>query len=482
MERLRRVTYWSLAAGVVLAWLGPATWLLARTDSELLARPESEPLALVQLALLGVALPIYTVVYLRAVRLVVLGADRRREIAICGLLALLISVVTAGTSWPSDLIVMRAGQVGMVVASWAGLAALGASRLSAALLCVGTVGVGVLLTPLEYWPGAVVPLTLMCVFATWANRFQLWIWELLKAVERGREAQTRLAVTEERLRFSRDLHDVVGHSLSAIAVKSELAARLATLQPERAEAEMREVRQLAREALREIRAVVRGYRTVDLDSELRSVRAVLNAAEIRTELELPGTRLPDEVSTVIAWLVREGTTNVLRHSTASWCRIAVTIGESGVELEMRNDGVASGRTTSTTRSDHMPEGGNLDEERARGRGSGIAGMTERVTALGGTLSAGPGSRADEYVLRATIPLPHDSLAPRDSLAPHDPTAPRDLTVPHEPDTLRDSEATTDDPAGRAHHEPTLSIPVAAPKAAETTSRDAARVDAPGEPA
>src|SRR5690606_23638090 len=124
--------------------------------------------------------------------------------------------------------------------------------------------------------------------------------------------------------FSRDLHDVVGHSLSAIAVKSELAARLATLQPERAEAEMREVRQLAREALREIRAVVRGYRTVDLDSELRSVRAVLNAAEIRTELELPGTRLPDEVSTVIAWLVREGTTNVLRHSTASWCRIAVT--------------------------------------------------------------------------------------------------------------------------------------------------------------
>jgi two-component system sensor histidine kinase DesK len=409
MERLRRVTYWSLAAGVALAWLGPTTWLLARTDGELLAGPEDETVAFLQLALLGVALPIYTIVYLRAVRLVLLGADRRREIAVCGLLALVITALTAGTSWPSDLIVMRAGQVGMVVASWAGLAALGASRLRAALLCAGTVVVGMLLTPLEYWPGAVVPLTLMCVFATWANRFQLWIWELLQAVERGREAQTRLAVTEERLRFSRDLHDVVGHSLSAIAVKSELAARLATLRPERAEAEMREVRQLARESLREIRAVVRGYRTVDLDTELRSARAVLNAAEIRTDLVLPGTRLPDEVSTVIAWLVREGTTNVLRHSTASWCRIAVTVGEAGVELEMRNDGATRSAATHdrTTRAGWPAAGA---EPRARGRGSGITGMTERVTALGGTLSAGPGHRADEYVLRATIPLPHEPAA------------------------------------------------------------------------
>lgn len=424
MERLRRVTYWSLATGVVIAWLGPLTWLLTSV--------ETDTLALWRLPLLGVVLPFYTVLYLRAIRRVVLSVDRRREVVACGVLALIITTVTAQAPWPEEF-PMRAWQLGMVVTSWAGLAALGVSRSRAVLLCGSVVGVGLLLTPAEYWPMIVVPLALMSAVGIWANRFQLWIWELLQAAERGREAQTALAVTEERLRFSRDLHDVVGHSLSAIAVKSELAARLAAKQPERAEAEMVEVRQLARESLREIRAVVRGYRTVDLDAELRSARAVLNAAEIRTELVLPGTRLPDEVSTVIAWLVREGTTNVLRHSTASRCRIAVTLGEAGVELEMRNDGVTAGRatqnasTTLTTRA-NQPLASEPSEARVHGRGSGTTGMTERVTALGGTLSAGPGSRPDEYVLRATIPLPDDRV-------PHE-------RVPHQgEDTLPGRDAT-----------------------------------------
>jgi two-component system sensor histidine kinase DesK len=215
-----------------------------------------------------------------------------------------------------------------------------------------------------------------------ANRFQLWFWQVVKLAEEGKEAQSRLAVTEERLRFSRDLHDLVGHSLSAIAVKSEVAVKLSKVDTGRAVAEMDEVRGLARQALKEIRTAVRGYRTVDLDAEMRSMTAVLEAAGIRCTLETPQERLPEELATLLAWVVREGTTNVLRHSSATRCRIMIALRDGTAVLEMTNDGMV--------------------ETGGRG-GTGLVGLSERLAVMEGVVAAGPGG-AGEFRLRATIPL------------------------------------------------------------------------------
>ena len=151
---------------------------------------------------------------------------------------------------------------------------------------------------------------------------------------------------------------------------------------ERAVAEIDEVRGLARQALKEIRTAVRGYRTVDLDAELRSMTAVLEAVGIRCTLETPQERMPEELATLLAWVVREGTTNVLRHSSATRCRIVVALREGAALLEMTNDGTAGA-------------GGP--------GGTGLAGLSERLAAVRGAVTAGAGG-AGEFTLRARIPL------------------------------------------------------------------------------
>ena len=120
-----------------------------------------------------------------------------------------------------------------------------------------------------------------------SNRLWVWIYTLAVQAHEGREAHAQLAVAEERLRFARDLHDLVGHQLSAIAVKTELAVRLADADTVAAKAEMTEVNALTRTALRELRQAVRGYRELDLNAELDSVKGVLEAAGVRCELRLP---------------------------------------------------------------------------------------------------------------------------------------------------------------------------------------------------
>ncbi|MDD9205445.1 histidine kinase, partial [Georgenia sp. 10Sc9-8] len=122
------------------------------------------------------------------------------------------------------------------------------------------------------------------------------VWEQ----ERMRTVHARLAVAEERLRFSRDLHDVVGRTFSAIAVKSELAAELARRGQDGAVDQMLEVRGLAQDSLREVRGVVAGYRAVDLAAELDGARSVLRSAGVRTRVVGDGTALPDPVQQALA--------------------------------------------------------------------------------------------------------------------------------------------------------------------------------------
>jgi len=200
----------------------------------------------------------------------------------------------------------------------------------------------------------------------------------------AREELARLAVAEERLRFARDLHDLLGHSLSLIALKSELAGRLATGDATRAAAEIADVEQVARRALREVREAVAGYRRPTLAEELAGVRELLAAAGIETRVESDAAPLPPEVDAVLAWAVREGATNVIRHSGARHCTITVA----------REDG--------TARAEVVDDGrGAVGGDRATG--SGLAGLAERTAALGGRLAAGGGEQGG-FHLRIDAPI------------------------------------------------------------------------------
>jgi two-component system sensor histidine kinase DesK len=218
-------------------------------------------------------------------------------------------------------------------------------------------------------------------------KFSAWMIGVVWELDRGRAAAARLAVAEERLRFSRDLHDVLGRNLSVIAVKSELAGRLAERGEEGAAAEMLEVRRGAHDSLREVRDVVRGYRTADLEAELAGARSVLRSAGVECRVTGDGARLPEEVQTALGWVVREATTNVIRHSDATTC----TIG-----LDVRSGGDTS---TAVLR---------MENDRARpagpgGTGSGLTGLSERLAGVGGWLTA-ERRRGDRFVVEASVPV------------------------------------------------------------------------------
>ncbi|MBK4346192.1 sensor histidine kinase [Lacisediminihabitans changchengi] len=181
----------------------------------------------------------------------------------------------------------------------------------------------------------------------------------------------RLAVEAERARFGRDLHDVLGHTLTVVTVKSELARRLVTIDPARAESEIVDIEQLARGALADLRLAVTSYREVTLESELATARTALAAADIRLDLEDRGA--PDDAAlrSVFAWVLREGVTNVIRHSGSSTCWVTV----SPDALTVADDG--RGGTV---------EPGTLE------RGNGLRGLRERSREVGAELAISPSAR------------------------------------------------------------------------------------------
>lgn len=192
----------------------------------------------------------------------------------------------------------------------------------------------------------------------------------------------RLAVAEERARTARDLHDILGHSLTVVAVKAELAGRLLELDPARAAVEIADVERLAREALADVRGTVGAYRGVDLASEVAGARSALAAAGIVAELPRTVPELPADRDELFGWAVREGVTNVVRHSGARRCVIRVD--PAGVEV--RDDG-------------RGPAG------ESAGAGHGLVGLRERAARLDGTVTVAraPGGRG--FLLRVTVPDP-----------------------------------------------------------------------------
>jgi two-component system sensor histidine kinase DesK len=218
------------------------------------------------------------------------------------------------------------------------------------------------------WENAVAPFAIVGFSMIIVSRLVLTVRELRSA----REQLARLAVAEERLRFARDLHDLLGHSLSSITLKSELARRLLPTAPDKAAAEVRDIEGVARRALGEVREAVAAYRQPTLDEALASAREILQAADVACAIDRNVGALPSDVDAVLAWAIREGTTNVIRHSHATHCEIRVAqVGEE-VSAEISDDGLGS----------------TLEGEEAHG--SGLSGLAERVDNFpGGKLAAQP---------------------------------------------------------------------------------------------
>lgn len=233
------------------------------------------------------------------------------------------------------------------------------------------------------WESAVAPFAIVGFSMIIVNRLVLTVRELRAA----REEITRLAVAEERLRFARDLHDLLGHSLSSITLKSELAGRLLPVAPDKAAAEVRDIEGVARNALREVREAVAGYRQPTLDEELASAQQILEAAGIACQIERSVGVLPNDVDAVLAWTVREGTTNVIRHSHAKHCEIRLMQESEEIHAEISDDGVGFSPPSDET---------NVN-------GSGLSGLAERVAASSGKFEAKTPSGGG-FSLRVSLPL------------------------------------------------------------------------------
>ena len=171
----------------------------------------------------------------------------------------------------------------------------------------------------------------------------------------------RLAVDNERSRFARDLHDILGHSLTVITVKAELAQKLLDVDLDRARTEIADLERLSRDALTDVRRAVEGYREITLPGEPVRARVALRAAEIDADLPNSTDDVPSELRELFAWTVREGVTNVIRHSGAAHCEVRLT----PTSAEVRDDGTTAPSPT--------------------GHGSGLAGLRERAADVGATV-------------------------------------------------------------------------------------------------
>ncbi|SDN18113.1 sensor histidine kinase [Allokutzneria albata] len=273
-------------------------------------------------------------------------------------------LITLGLSLASCAAMVSIVNIG--VSAWAAFSPAAAASAAAAVLpsplrwvqsaiMAGLTSLITVVQPNYYWLTAAI----VVVMITGVTVTQAWLWDVTEQVNAARATESELAVANERLRFAADLHDVLGHSLEVIAMKAELAVRLPD--DERARATMAEVRQTAHDALSEVRDVVRGYRRVDLSTELGGIRSLLEAAGITCGItgSLPSAQQP-----LFGAVLREAVTNVLRHAAATRCEITF----DGPRVTVVNDGVA--------------------DSAQDGTGTGLTGLAARVHAVGGRFTAG----------------------------------------------------------------------------------------------
>jgi len=238
----------------------------------------------------------------------------------------------------------------------------------------------------------------------------MWAMKISRELRAEREDLVRVAaVAEERLRIARDLHDLLGHSLSLVVLKSELAGRLVHVAPERAATEIGDVETVARKALEEVREAITGYRQPSLARELAGAREMLAAGIelLFAGAEPPAGELPQPAETILGWAVREGVTNVIRHSRARQCSMSLSRTPTHMYFEVSDDGRASPSSASVSMTGASDSGST---------GNGLRGLAERVTAAGGTFEAGPRAGGG-FRLAASIPLVSTSRASKEADVP-----------------------------------------------------------------
>ncbi|MFE1460737.1 sensor histidine kinase [Streptomyces nigra] len=226
-------------------------------------------------------------------------------------------------------------------------------------------------------------------YATWISTMVtaaiLSLSDAVRQLRAAREELAHRAVEQERLRFSRDLHDLLGHTLSVIVVKAEAARRLTTRDVDAAQAQLTDIESVGRQALTEIREAVTGYRQGSLSREIDGAASALRAAGVEPVVRRSGPPLAPQTEALLGWVVREAATNVVRHSGASRCEIAVSGDGERVRVRVADDGRGTDRPRTTAGSG----------------GTGLRGLAERLATAGGTLTAGP--EHGGFVVTAELP-------------------------------------------------------------------------------
>jgi len=281
------------------------------------------------------------------------------------------------------LVVLGPGVSGLwtYVAVSAALCLGGGGRAVIAVIAVAVAALVINLIDGALEPGSTPPWTLPLIILSVGTLMAAFTRNLrtLAQLRRTQEDLAIVAVEEERGRVARDMHDILGHSLSAIALKADLAAKLADRDPAAAAAEIHEVQTLARAALGDMRAVVSGYRQVRIASELASLRTLLPAAGITAHLPTATDDVPERNRELFGWALREAVTNVIRHAGATNCWVTLTPSRIAVE----DDGVG-------------PAPRRADEP----EGTGLHGLAERAADAGGALTLGR-SRHGGFLLEVT---------------------------------------------------------------------------------
>jgi two-component system, NarL family, sensor histidine kinase DesK len=209
----------------------------------------------------------------------------------------------------------------------------------------------------------------------------LVLFSAIRELRETREELARTAVSEERLRFARDLHDLLGHTLSVMVVKAQAVRKLIPLDGELAVEQAADIETIGRDALRQVRLAVSGYRGQGLSAEIDGARTALRDSGIELVVRQRGTPLPEEAGALLGWAVREGVTNVIRHSGAARCEVSVDGRDGTAVLSIRDDG----------------RGGSAP------KGNGLQGLTERIGGAGGRIEAGPAGPGG-YLLTVTLPF------------------------------------------------------------------------------
>jgi len=319
----------------------------------LVAQPIFDPTTTwVDWAFIPVIVAVFLPVYLNAWT----GTMRTRIISIVAMCVLGLLAVTVNSG---------AGSFFIYAASAAAFVLQPRQAVLAVVAIVGLVLVSGFLVGAP-WPYAlfyVGPMTLMTGLIGGINIFEAEKERASKRLSQANDEIERLAKIAERERIARDLHDLLGHTLSTITLKSELAARLAQVDIDKAAQQMREVETISRETLSQVREAVRGYRSKGLQAEIDALSAALQPAGIELTVEREPVELQPEQESTLALALREAVTNVMRHSHASHCKVSLYNEDDWIVLRVEDNG----------RGSREPEG------------NGLRGMRERLQALGGSL-------------------------------------------------------------------------------------------------